>query len=61
MLASVLHLDHVKETLIRENGVDFTVQLLEIAFNSVDRQCVIARVFTDEMMTCKNNGRDSEM
>lgn len=53
VFASVLYLDHVKVTFIRENSIDLTVQLLEIAFNCVNRQCVIARVFTDEMMTCK--------
>lgn len=57
MLASSLYLDHVKVTLIRENSVNLTVQLLEIAFNGVNRQRVIAGVFTDEMMTCKNSGR----
>lgn len=59
-LASAPYLDHVKVTIIRENGVNLTVQLLEVAFNGINRQCVIG-VFTEEMMTCKKQWNGLEM
>lgn len=43
-------LDHIKVILISENSVHLTVQLLEGALDGVSPQCVIALIFTEEMV-----------
>lgn len=52
-VAASLYLDHVEMTVVRENSVHFTVQLLEGGLNGVSLQYVAALIFTEVMMTCK--------
>lgn len=64
VVAFVVYLDHVKMTVVGENCVHLTVQLLEGGLDGVGHHCVVALIFVEEMVAWKmkeSNGVDENI